>query len=272
MPSILAGAVDIGNTRIKILAAEQAFTAAYDEAVDGLSWQEQMQKFFWNFSGKQLALGVSSVNPEAEQMFEMELRKRSNIKSQPLGPMLATQPFVDIGGVQGIGQDRVLGLIGGLHHDPTLIRPIVTVDCGTAITVNALTVQRRCLGGAILPGLRTQLRALHEFTQLLPLIEPAYDDASAGANTAQAMLIGTVQGAAGAIKHIVERLIEREFQGAEPLLFVAGGDAGLIARVLQGWYVQPVFEPNLVLRGIEAVMAHSMAQFFANVGSTRLGG
>lgn len=248
------------------------FAAAFNEAVDGLSWQEQMQKFFWSFSGKQLALGVASVNPEAERLFEMELKKRSNIKSQPLGPMLATQPFVDIGGVQGIGQDRILGLIGALHYDPTLIRPIVTVDCGTAITMNALTVHRRCLGGAIMLGMRSHLRALHEFTQLLPRIELGYEDATAGANTTQAMLVGAVQGAAGAIKHLVERLVEREFDGIEPLLFITGGDASLLARALQGWHIQPVHEPHIVLRGIEAVMAHSMAQFFAGIGSTRLGG
>jgi type III pantothenate kinase len=266
-PQIIPGAVDIGNTRIKIFVGGTLFASGLEE-----NWQEQMQKFFWSFSGKQVALGVSSVNPEAEQLFEQELKKRSNIKSQPLAPLLARQPFVDFSGVSGMGADRQLGLIGALHHDPTLIRPVVTIDCGTAVTVNAVTLQRVCLGGAILPGVRTQLRALHEFTQQLPLVEPASEDATIGANTAQAMLVGVVQGVAGAIRHITERLIERDFHGTEPMLFLAGGDAGIVLHGLKGWFLSPVYEPNLVLRGIEAVMAHSMAEFFFGIGSTRLGG
>jgi pantothenate kinase type III len=273
LPTLLAGAVDIGNTRIKILAGGHSFVAALDEP-----WQEQLQKFFWTFSGKSVALGVSSVNPEAEALFELELRKRSNIRSQPLAALIAEQPFVDISGVQGIGTDRVLGLVGALHHNPSLIRPMVTIDCGTAITINALTVQRKCLGGAILPGLRTQFRALHECTAQLPLVEPAPEEASVGTHTAQAMLVGVVQGAAGAVLHIVGRLVQREFQGAEPVLFLTGGDAPLMASTLASTegsmllHAQIIHEPNLVMQGIEAVMAHSMANFMTTVGATRLGG
>jgi pantothenate kinase type III len=281
-PTLLAGAVDIGNTRLKILAGGHYFVAALDDA-----WQDQVQKFFWTFSGKTLALGVSSVNPEAEALFAQELRKRSNIKAQPLAPMIQSQRFVDMSGIQGMGSDRVLGLIGALHYDLAAIRPIVTIDCGTAITINAMTVQRKCLGGAIMPGIRTQLRALHEFTEQLPHVEPAPEEALLGTHTAQAMLVGAVHGAAGAVLHIVQRLIGREFQDTEPMVFVTGGDATLLLSALQTHAqahaqaytqtpatpsIRPIHEQNLVLRGIEAMMAQSMTDFMTNVGSTRLGG
>ena len=72
MTNFLAGAVDIGNTRIKILADGQFFAAEL-----GGNWQEAMHKYLWNFSGKQVLFGVSSVNPEASAQLEAELKKRS---------------------------------------------------------------------------------------------------------------------------------------------------------------------------------------------------
>jgi len=268
--TMVPGAVDIGNSRIKILAGGKYFSAGLHEP-----WQEQLHKFLWSFPGQTVMLGVSSVNPEALAALETELRKRSNVKAQPLQPLLEEQQFVDVSGIQGIGADRVLGMIGALHHDPSLIRPIITVDCGTAITINAVNVQRRCVGGAILPGLRTQFRALHEYTQLLPLLEPALDEAVAGTTTTQAMSVGVIQGAAGAVRHIIERIVEQEFgmdaSNSSVQVMLAGGDAKILLKALQTWHIEPVFEPNLVLHGIAAVMAQSFAHFYSTVGARRLG-
>lgn len=265
LSTFIPGAVDIGNSRIKILVGEHYFSASFDEP-----WQEQMQKFFWNFAGKTVMLGVSSVNDTAEELFALELRKRSNIKSQSLAPLLSHQPFLDIGGIQGIGADRVLGMIGALHHDPDSIRPVITIDCGTAITINAVNVHRRCLGGAILPGIGAQLHALHESTDRLPQIEPALELASVGTSTAQAMRIGVIHGAAGAVRFLVERIITEEFGGVEPVVFLAGGNAQLLKQALQSWSLQPIEDTHLVLRGIQAVMAHAMMTSLHSSGVRRL--
>ena len=69
MNPILAGAIDIGNTRIKILADGQFFAGDLNT-----NWQEPMHKYLWNFSGKQVLFGVSSVNPEAYSLLEGELK------------------------------------------------------------------------------------------------------------------------------------------------------------------------------------------------------
>jgi pantothenate kinase type III len=265
LATFIPGAVDIGNSRIKILVGEHYFSASFDEP-----WQEQMQKFFWNFTGKTVMLGLSSVNDTAEELFSLELKKRSNIKSQSLIPLLSRQPFLDISGIQGIGADRVLGMIGALHHDPASIRPVITIDCGTAITINAVNVHRRCLGGAILPGIATQLRSLHESTERLPYIEPAVENVSAGTSTVQAMRIGVVHGAAGAIRFLVERIIADDFEGVEPLVFIAGGNAQLLKQALQPWFIQPIEDTHLVLKGIQAVMAYVMMESLHGSGIRRL--
>lgn len=260
MNPILAGAIDIGNSRIKILADGQFFAGDLNT-----NWQEPMHKYLWNFSGKQVLFGVSSVNPEAYSLLEGELKKRSNVRWKPLADIFREQSLIDVSGIQGIGSDRVLSLIGALHHNlqhnPTLVAPLITIDCGTAVTINAANTRRKCLGGAILPGVGTQLRALHHFTQLLPEVEPGFEDATCGTNTAQAMRIGVVRGIGGAIKEIVQSIVEKEFQSESPLVFITGGDAGMIQKALESWHLQPQHEPHLVLYGASALMSQWMQEF-----------
>lgn len=262
MNPILAGAIDIGNTRIKILADGQFFAADLNT-----NWQEPMHKYLWNFSGKQVLFGVSSVNPDVYAQLESELKKRSNVRWNPLADIVRAQTLIDVSGIQGIGSDRVLSLIGALHHNlqhnPTLVAPLITVDCGTAVTINAANTRRKCLGGAILPGVGTQLRALHHFTQLLPEVEPGFEDATSGTNTAQAMRIGVVRGIGGAIKEIVESIVGKEFQGESPLVFITGGDAAMVQRALGDWRLQPQHEQHLVLYGASALMSQWMQEYTA---------
>ena len=257
--TIVAGAVDIGNSRIKILADDQFFAAELNS-----NWQETMHKYLWNFSGKNVILGVSSVNPDVFAQLEAELKKRSNVRWKALADIFLQQRLVDVAGIQGIGSDRVLSLIGALHHTlehtPSRITPIITIDCGTAVTVNAMNTRRKCLGGAILPGIGTQLRALHHFTQLLPEVEVVFEEAAAGTSTAQAMRIGVVRGVAGAIKEIIGVLIEREFNNETPSVLITGGDAPVVIRALEAWSIAPAHEPHLVLHGAGALMAQWMQE------------
>jgi pantothenate kinase type III len=266
---IVAGAVDIGNSRIKILADNQFFAAELDT-----NWQEAMHKYLWNFSGKSVILGVSSVNPEVFAQLETELKKRSNVRWKALQEMMSHQNIVDVAGIQGIGSDRVLSLIGGLQyaveHFPAQVAPILTIDCGTAVTLNALTTRRKCLGGAILPGVGTQLRALHHFTQQLPEVEVGFEDAASGTNTAQAMRIGVVRGIAGAIKEIAGQMIEQHFNNEMPIVLITGGDAGIVLKALETWDVQPHHTPHLVLHGASALMAHRMQESITSDGTPLL--
>ena len=49
-------------------------------------------------------------------------------------------------------------------------RAALVVDSGSAITVDYLSAEGVFMGGAILPGLGLAARALHQFTDLLPLV------------------------------------------------------------------------------------------------------
>ena len=84
-------------------------------------------------------------------------------------------------------------------------------------------------GGAIAPGARMQLRALHEGTAALPEVAlAAPDDDAFGRSTSQAMLHGVYHGVRGLVWKLVERYAEA--YGAFPQVVATGGDAELLFR------------------------------------------
>ena len=104
------------------------------------------------------------------------------------------------------------------------------------------------LGGSILPGIAMSARAMHEFTDLLPLVEMAElagPPPAVGASTIAAMKSGLFWGAIGAVRHLVERM-SAEVNG-EAEVFLTGGAGTNVARLL-GQSTRHV--PQLTLAGI----------------------
>ncbi|GAB6167345.1 hypothetical protein JCM19992_33450 [Thermostilla marina] len=111
--------------------------------------------------------------------------------------------------------------------------PAVVVDLGTAITVDLVSADGGFLGGAILPGLAMAARALHEYTDLLPLIDVAEFDAPPdplGTSTEAAMSAGLFWGPVGGVRELVARHEERLAAKAE--IFVTGGNASQVVEAL----------------------------------------
>jgi type III pantothenate kinase len=67
-----------------------------------------------------------------------------------------------------LGIDRALSAFGA---GETYGYPVLVIDGGTALTITGIDDNRRLIGGAILPGLRLQLRSLSTGTAALPEIE-----------------------------------------------------------------------------------------------------
>src|SRR5690606_16362039 len=102
--------------------------------------------------------------------------------------------------------------------------------------------------GAIMPGIGMAARALHEFTDLLPLLEmDSLDEApdALGRSTIAAMQSGLYWGALGGIRELIGRLVLDQPGTAE--VFLSGGFAPSVAQLLP-FEVQYV--PHLVLSGI----------------------
>lgn len=151
-----------------------------------------------------------------------------------------------------VGIDRLLGVVAA-NRLRSRRAPAVVVDLGTAITVDLVSPAGEFLGGAILPGIGMSARALHEFTDLLPLLEMqalAEPPAALGSNTADAMRSGMYWGAVGGVKQLIE-LLSASVSGT-PEIYLTGGAAPVVAGLLGP---SAVFVPHLTLAGIALAAA-----------------
>jgi len=146
-----------------------------------------------------------------------------------------------------VGIDRLLDAVAANQ----LRRPghaAVVVDVGSAITVDLVSEEGTFCGGSILPGIAMSARALHTFTDLLPLIEMAelaVPPPALGTSTVAAMRSGLFWGAVGSIRQLVA-----ELTGGRPDrtdVFLTGGAGPAVAELL-GPSARHV--PHLTLSGI----------------------
>lgn len=118
-------------------------------------------------------------------------------------PLVVRVPRPDM-----VGIDRLLDALAA-NRLRTPGRPAVVVDVGTAITVDLIAPDGAFLGGAILPGIAMSARAMHEFTDLLPLLgvsDLAEPPPVVGRATEPAMRSGLFWGAVGAVRELVARM------------------------------------------------------------------
>jgi type III pantothenate kinase len=143
-----------------------------------------------------------------------------------------------------LGVDRWVALIGarGLTTSAACV-----VDCGTAVTVDALSADGEFLGGTIFPGLRLLHASLVQGTAGIPATEGDATDCLAR-STADGVAAGTMFGLAGAVERLIDEY--RRTLGETMRVFLTGGDAPALAARLRTAHT-PV--PDLVLKGLARI-------------------
>lgn len=137
----------------------------------------------------------------------------------------------------------------------TYNRPCLVIDGGTALTFTGVDEQKRLIGGAILPGLRSQLTTLNRQTAALPQVEldrtlpPRW-----ALDTEQGIISGIVYTAiAGVHSYITDWL--QKFPDSKVIF--TGGDGELLSSYLHLQYSaiaqKTLVNPNLVFSGIRLV-------------------
>lgn len=155
-----------------------------------------------------------------------------------------------------IGIDRVLAAVAA-NRLRQAGKPAIVVDVGTAITVDLVSADGALEGGAILPGPGLAARALGEKTHALPDIRFGDLDASpdaVGRSTEPAIRAGVFWGSVGAIRELIAR--QRDRLTVAPQVFLTGGAAPSIARLIGGPDLSVRYLPNLTLSGV-ALAAHA---------------
>lgn len=152
-----------------------------------------------------------------------------------------------------LGVDRWLGVLSGYQ----LTGGCCTVDCGSAITMDAVLPGGQHIGGYIIPGLRLMKESLKLGTRKVA-IDPEQDVLqilSPGTNTVDAVNHGVYMAATSAINRLYMELCDSH--GVALPLLMTGGDAELVSRGLR---VPHARWPDMVYAGLEALFPLTAAE------------
>ncbi len=160
-----------------------------------------------------------------------------------------------------LGTDRIAGMCGAKAIFPT--QNCLVIDIGTCITYDLIDKEDNFFGGTISPGVSMRLRAMHEFTQKLPLlewnsIENLQDNQQnnfpnlQGNSTKEAILSGAINGVMMEIQGIIYHF-ERLYQDLHIIL--CGGDAFYFEKSLKGTIFA---HPKLVLYGLNRILQYNV--------------
>jgi type III pantothenate kinase len=236
--------VDIGNTSIKWALQGDGCTVGESQLRNGKAFKDLARPIWKNLEVPERVIIASVAGNEFDKAVQTWIKRRWKVMAEFLRASAAqcgvinayTQP-------ERLGADRWACLIAAHAQH---VNPVVIVDCGTAITIDALQQSGRHVGGLIIPGMelmRTSLVARAHGIEML------------ASDNQEIALLGrsTEVGISGGVLYAAVSLVDRVFSdiraelGASTRLVVTGGDAGRIQPLLSS---RSVLEPDMVLKGL----------------------
>lgn len=235
--------LDVGNSRLKWARRKGSRLSGHGEA----AWRDRglapTLSAAWSALARPRRVVASSVLDEASQSVLCDwVSRRWDL------PVEFVRSQASAGGISNayaepgrLGVDRFAALVAAHAIGP---RATCVVDCGTALTVDALSATGCHLGGLIAPGVATMRRSLLVDTRGIREIE-GDSRILLACNTGAAVAAGT----AYALVALVDRVVyEMQTELGEAVTCVmTGGDAPLLRPLLS---VTSEWHPDLVLRGV----------------------
>ncbi len=235
--------LDFGNTRIKTAFFEgtQLLHTSVFDTMDELLASGCLQE---NFQHGLLA----SVTQEHLKLPGLV---NGSSKLRLFGPHTPTPLKNLYTSPQTLGADRLLSAVASYALFPG--QNVLTIDVGTCIKYNFVNEKNAFLGGAISPGLPMRLKAMHNFTSALPLLEPKkMFNQLIGDDTTTSMISGAQLGAAFEVDETINRY---KVLYSDLKVVLLGGDS----HYLSGQLKNPFFaNPNGLLLGLNTVLLYNL--------------
>lgn len=243
--------IDIGNTRLKWALYEAADPAArmlshgavFHEGVDRLA-ETQWQGVPAPTGMLGCAVAAEAVRRRAEEQLEIwDIEPRWIVADGQGGGLVNGYEHP-----HRLGSDRWAAMVGARHRvlaQGGPARPALVVMVGTAVTVDAISVDGHFLGGLILPGFGLMLKALQMGTAGLRV--PTGDVQPFPTNTSDALMSGGTYAITGAIERMHRHLCQETAHAPAPRLFVSGGAA---AKVISATDLPFELVDTLILEGL----------------------
>lgn len=229
-------ALDIGNTQVKIGYFNrddlmEMRQVAYDNLLSAIS-ERPIQNIILS--------SVKNLDPQVLGFLKESCENLLILESTMPLPIT-----INYATPETLGVDRIAAAVGSIAygHGNKLI-----IDIGSCITIDLLDKQKVFQGGLISPGMNMRLKAMHQFTDRLPLVELQPNQNLIGKSTRECLISGAVNGTIAEISQII-RLYVQQFDDLE--VIICGGDAVFFENKLE---IDTFVVPNLVLEGINSIL------------------
>jgi type III pantothenate kinase len=237
--------VDLGNTRLKWAQSASGCWLPGAAVHRDRGIGEVLDDAWAQLERPRRVMLVSVAAPADTGLLELWLNERWGVsahraRSQP-AQLGVVNSYRD---PESLGADRWVALLGARG---LTARACAIVDCGTAVTIDAMSADGVFAGGVIIPGLHLSRTSLNTGTAGIVAASGDASNCLARA-TADGVAAGALFGLAGAIDRIVgeqERSLNTELE-----VFITGGDAPqLMSRLMRA----AIDVPDLVLKGLARV-------------------
>jgi type III pantothenate kinase len=235
--------VDFGNTRIKagvFNGAELVEKRVFD------SDEELMQSVLTLLPIKNCL--IASVTNNHSATFE-DFSQKFHTKLFTVATKLPLKNRYK--SVLTLGSDRMAAAVGSFAFYPQ--RNVLTIDAGTCIKYNFVNAKNEYLGGAISPGISMRLKAMHNYTDALPLVE--YDAVYfnlVGRSTQESLLSGAQVAAVCEVDAMIERY-QADYENL--VVVITGGDGDYLCSQLKNRFFA---NQNILLHGLNAILSYNL--------------
>lgn len=236
--------IDVGNTLIK-LAVFGAGTLIEKKSCIITDFLATLSKFYEKFPLISHVIVSSVANLSERQLHGLQQRDNVLFLDHQ-----TNVPFTNhYGTPKSLGIDRIaLASAAAIKY---AAKNVLVIDAGTCITYDFLNSENEYLGGAISPGLSLRYRALHTFTDKLPLLEAEQTGPFIGNSTEASIHAGVLHG----ILYEIDGFIEAYAQKYQNLtVILTGGDAHFLRDSIKN----DIFaNSNFLLEGLNHILEYN---------------
>lgn len=248
--------VDVGNTQMVVGVDDDTELATWRLSTRAGRTADEYRLMLASLLGGSLdgfdGAALSSVVPAATVSLREALAALTGTEPVVVGPGTRTGMPLRVDNPREVGADRIVNALGAVARFGS---PVVTVDFGTATTVDLVGGDGDYRGGAIAPGITIAADALVSATAALRRVDVVAPAHAVGRSTVEAIQSGLVFGYAGLVDGLIDRVLAE--LGADTVPIVATG--GLATVVLPHCTHDVELDPDLTLRGLRVAWERNRA-------------
>lgn len=244
-------AIDIGNTRIK--------AGKFDgtKLSDFLSFTDVSLVTLYLKPHAKDNVAIASVVPSKTKIIAENVKKITRHSPFIITKDIKTYLKISYETPETLGIDRLCSAEGAfyLYKNSKKFKSykkgtyILSIDFGTATTINVIEYPKKFVGGIIAPGIGMMFESLEQKTAQLPHLDVSSFKTIIGNDTNSSIASGVVTSVVGLIEKTINHL--KQDKSAKAVhLYLTGGNAKKIIPHLNFDFV---YEEGLVLYGVNAL-------------------